>query len=130
MKAIVRERYGRPEVLELRDVDPPTLADDQVLVRVRATSLNASDWYDVTGPYFARPANGVLRPKRKQMAGEVAGTVEGVGAGVTTFQPGDEVFGTALGAWGELAAAAVGAPRREPANRPFEGGPPLPVPRH
>ena len=127
MKAIVRERYGRPEVLELRDVDPPTLADDQVLVCVRATLLNASDWYDVTGPYFARPANGVLRPKRKQMAGEVAGTVEGVGAGVTTFQPGDEVFGTALGAWGELAAARVARLARKPANVSFEDAAAVPV---
>src|SRR3954452_14566983 len=116
MKTIVRERYGRPEVLELRDVDPPTLADDQVLVRVRATSLNASDWYDVTGPYFARPANGVLRPERKQMAGELAGAVEGVGRGMALFHPGDEVFGPALGPGGELAAARLARLARNPAD--------------
>ena len=83
MKAIVRERYGRPDVLELRDIDPPAIADDQVLVRVRATSLNASEWYDVTGPYFARLSSGLRKPKRQQVAGDLAGTVEAVGHGVT-----------------------------------------------
>jgi NADPH:quinone reductase-like Zn-dependent oxidoreductase len=127
MKAIVRERYGRPQVLELRDVDPPELGDEQVLVRVRATSINASEWYDITGPYFSRPMNGFLGPKRKLVTGEVAGTVEALGKGVTAFQPGDEVFGTSLGAWAEYAAARESRLARKPANVSFEEAAVVPI---
>jgi NADPH:quinone reductase-like Zn-dependent oxidoreductase len=127
MKAIVRERYGRPDVLEVRDIDPPAIADDQVLVRVRATSLNASEWYDVTGPYFARISNGLLKPRRKQVAGDVAGTVEAVGQDVTAFQPGDEVFGTSPGAWAESAAAREVRLARKPANVSFEEAGAVPI---
>jgi NADPH:quinone reductase-like Zn-dependent oxidoreductase len=127
MKAIVRERYGRPDVLEVRDIDPPAIADDEVLVRVRATSLNASEWYDVTGPYFARLSSGLRKPKRKQVAGDLAGTVEAVGRGVNAFQPGDEVFGTALGAWAGSAAAREARLARKPANASFEEAAAVPV---
>lgn len=127
MKAIVRERYGRPQVLELRDVDPPELGNEQVLVRVRATSINASEWYDITGPYFSRPMNGFLGPKRKLVTGEVAGTVEALGKGVTAFQPGDEVFGTSLGAWAEYAAARESRLARKPAKVSFEEAAVVPI---
>jgi NADPH:quinone reductase-like Zn-dependent oxidoreductase len=127
MKAIVRERYGKPQVLELRDVDPPELGNEQVLVRVRATSLNASEWYDITGPYFSRPMNGFLGPKRKLVTGEVAGTVEALGKGVTAFQPGDEVFGTSLGAWAEYAAARESRLARKPAKVSFEEAAVVPI---
>src|SRR5947207_15949670 len=103
MKAIMHHKYGPPDVLELRDVDKPTLTDDGVLVRVRASSLNAGDWYAVTGiPYVARGAMGGLRkPKRAAMGADFAGTVDAVGSGVTDVRPGDEVFGTRTGAWAE-----------------------------
>jgi len=127
MKAIVRERYGRPQVLELRDIDQPELGDEQVLVRVRATSINASEWYDITGPYFSRPMNGFLGPKRKLVTGEVAGTVEAVGERVAAFQPGDEVFGTSLGAWAEYAAARETRLARKPANVSFEEAAVVPI---
>jgi NADPH:quinone reductase-like Zn-dependent oxidoreductase len=127
MKAIVRERYGKPTVLELRDVDPPELSDEQVLVKVRATSINASEWYDVTGPYFSRPMNGFRGPKRKLVTGEVAGTVEAIGTAVTMFQPGDEVFGTSLGAWAEYAAAREARLARKPANVSFEEAAAVPI---
>jgi NADPH:quinone reductase-like Zn-dependent oxidoreductase len=127
MKAIVRERYGRPQVLELRDIDQPELGDEQVLVRVRATSINASEWYDITGPYFSRPMNGFLGPKRKLVTGEVAGTVEAVGTSVAAFQPGDEVFGTSLGAWAEYAAARETRLARKPANVSFEEAAVVPI---
>jgi NADPH:quinone reductase-like Zn-dependent oxidoreductase len=127
MKAIVRTRYGRPDVLEVRDIEPPAIADDQVLVGVRATSINASEWYDVTGPYFARLSSGLRKPKRNQVAGDLAGTVEAVGQGVTAFQPGDEVFGTSLGAWAESAAAREARLARKPANVPFEEAAAVPV---
>ena len=105
MKAIVGERYGRPDVLELREVEPPQPTDDQVLVRVHASSVNPADWYGVTGFLFARMGNGLRRPKVTAAGSDVAGRVEAVGAGVTTLRPGDEVFGTATGAWAELACA-------------------------
>src|ERR1041384_681020 len=127
MKAIVRERYGRPQVLELRHIDHPELGDEQVLVRVRATSINASEWYDITGPYFSRPMNGFLGPKRKLVTGEVAGTVEAVGERVAAFQPGDEVFGTSLGAWAEYAAARETRLARKPANVSFEEAAVVPI---
>ena len=127
MKAIVRERYGRPDVLEVREIDPPAIEDGQVLVRVKATSLNASEWYDVTGSVFARPSSGLRKPKRRQIAGDLAGTVEGVGKGVTAFQPGDDVFGTALGAWAEQAAAREARLARKPADLSFEEAGAVPV---
>jgi NADPH:quinone reductase-like Zn-dependent oxidoreductase len=105
MKAIVGQRYGRPKVLELRDVETPQPADDQVLVRVSASSVNPADWYAVTGFLPARMGNGLRRPKTTAVGGDVAGVVESVGAAVTTIRPGDEVFGTATGAWAELAPA-------------------------
>jgi NADPH:quinone reductase-like Zn-dependent oxidoreductase len=104
-RAIVGERYGRPSVLELRDVEPPEPADDQVLVRVHASSVNPADWYAITGFLFARIGNGLGRPKLASTGSDVAGRVEAVGAGVSTIRPGDEVFGTATGAWAELACA-------------------------
>jgi len=105
MKAIVGERYGRPDVLELRDVEPPEPADDQVLVRVHASSVNPADWYGVTGFLPARMGNGLRRPKLSATGSDVAGRVEAVGAAVTTIRPGEEVFGTGTGAWAELALA-------------------------
>jgi len=105
MRAIVGERYGRPNVLELRDVERPEPAGDQVLVRVQASSVNPADWYGVTGFLFARMGNGLRRPKVTSAGSDVAGRVEVVGADVTTLRPGDEVFGTALGAWAEVACA-------------------------
>ena len=87
MKAIVGERYGRPDVLELREVEPPEPTDDQVLVRVHASSVNPADWYGVTGFLFARMGNGLRRPKVAAAGSDVAGRVEAVGAGVTTPPP-------------------------------------------
>jgi NADPH:quinone reductase-like Zn-dependent oxidoreductase len=127
MKAIVRERYGRPSVLELRDVERPELGDDQVLVRVHASSINASEWYDITGPLFARPTNGVRSPKQKLVMGEVAGTVEAVGKSVGRFKPGDEVFGTAFGAWAEYAAAREARLAIKPAGVSFEEAAAAPI---
>ena len=82
MKAIVHERYGRPDVLELRDVDMPEIEDEQVLVRVRAASVNPVEWYGVTGLFLARIGSGIRRPKDQSVGGDVAGVVEAVGKGV------------------------------------------------
>jgi NADPH:quinone reductase-like Zn-dependent oxidoreductase len=127
MKAIVHERYGRPDVLRLTDVDRPAIADHQVLVRVHASSVNPTEWYGVTGPIFARPGNGILRPKRLLVGADVAGRVEAVGKDVTEFEAGDEVFGTAPGAWAEFAAAREVRLVPKPAGISFEEAGAVPI---
>jgi NADPH:quinone reductase-like Zn-dependent oxidoreductase len=108
MKAAVRERFGPPEVVELREVDKPVPGDDEVLVRIHASSINIADWYGVVGrPYIGRPATGLRGPKEERVGTDYAGRVEAVGKDVTEFQPGDEVFGGRTGAWAEYVVAKV-----------------------
>jgi NADPH:quinone reductase-like Zn-dependent oxidoreductase len=127
MKAVVHERYGRPDVLELREVDKPEIEDDQLLVRVRAASVNPVEWYGVTGPYFARIGSGMRRPKDQTVGADLAGTVEAVGTGVTELQPGDEVFGVSGASWAEYAPARRERLARKPANLSFEEAAAVPV---
>jgi NADPH:quinone reductase-like Zn-dependent oxidoreductase len=127
MKAIIHERYGRPDVLELRDVATPVIEDDQVLVRVHATSVNPVEWYGVTGMLFARMGSGVRRPKITSVGGDLAGRVEAVGGAVEDLQPGDEVFGTGIGAWAEYAPAREARLVRKPASVSFEEAAAVPV---
>jgi NADPH:quinone reductase-like Zn-dependent oxidoreductase len=128
MKAIVHERYGRPDVLELRDVDLPTIEDHQVLLRVHASSVNPAEWYGVTGPLFARAFGGGLRkPKSTTVGADVAGVVESVGKDVTEFQLGDEVFGTSGASWAEYAPAREVRLVRKPANVSFEEAAAVPI---
>jgi NADPH:quinone reductase-like Zn-dependent oxidoreductase len=118
MRAIVQKIYGGPEVLELRDIDPPVVTDDGVLVRVHAASVNPADWHLLMGkPYIARPAFGMLKPKQEVLGVDFAGTVESVGKDVKQFQPGDEVFGARGGSFAEYVCVAedravVGKPAR------------------
>ena len=121
MKALVYERYGPPERLRMAEVDPPVPTADQVLVRVLAVSVNAADWHMVRGrPLFSRATLGLLRPKRRVLGVDVAGRVEAVGAGVTRFQPGDEVYANLLdhgyGGFAELVAAPVEVVASTPAG--------------
>ena len=98
MKAVVYRKYGTPDVLSLQEVDPPPVGNDEVLVRVRAASVNPLDWHYMTGtPYLMRLIAGLRRPKRQIPGVDLAGTVESVGAKVTRFKPGDEVFGCGAG---------------------------------
>jgi NADPH:quinone reductase-like Zn-dependent oxidoreductase len=102
VKAAVRDTYGSPDVVELREMDMPVAADDDVLVRVRVASLNMADWYAMTGtPYVARAGSGIVRPRNNRFGLDYAGQVEAVGKNVTRFRPGDEVFGAADGAFAE-----------------------------
>ena len=102
MKAIVREKYGSPDVLELKDVERPVIDDDSILVRVRAASINAYDWHMLRGsPYLVRMMAGLRKPKSSAMGMDVAGQVEAVGNNVTAFRPGDEVFGSRHGSLAE-----------------------------
>jgi NADPH:quinone reductase-like Zn-dependent oxidoreductase len=121
MLAAVRRRYGAPEeVVELTRVPKPEPADDQVLVRVRATSINRADYYSTAAPMILlRPMmGGFLRPKSQLIGGDFAGVVEAVGKDVTGFEPGDEVFGSRTGAFAEYVAARMLA--RKPASVTFE----------
>lgn len=102
MRAAVYEEYGPPDVLELREIEKPVPAGDEVLVRVRAASVNPFDWHMLTGvPYLVRMMNGLRRPKSDRLGADFAGEVEAVGADVTAFRPGDDVFGVRTGAFGE-----------------------------
>jgi NADPH:quinone reductase-like Zn-dependent oxidoreductase len=127
MKAIVAERFGRPDALELRDVEDPVIDDDQVLVRVHASSMNPVDWYRVTGPYFMRFPRQLRRPSSREVGSDLAGRVEAVGSDVTSFQPGDEVYGVGVGAWAEHAPARGIRLARKPANLSFEEAAAVPI---
>jgi len=127
MKAFVRERYVSPDALELRDVEKPALADDAVLVRVRATSVNPVDWYSVLGqPFVARVQSGLRRPKQTLLGTDFAGTVETVGNNVTHVRAGADVYGLRTGAFAEYVCAGE-AVAKKPANLTFEQAAAVPV---
>ena len=131
MKAIVQDRYGSPDALELREIDKPTPADNEVLVRVLAAAVNASDWHVMRGdPYLARLAIGLSRPKSKIRGRDFAGRVESVGRNVQRLQPGDEVYGDlglADGAFAEYVCVPDGAVDLKPANLTFEQAATVPL---
>jgi NADPH:quinone reductase-like Zn-dependent oxidoreductase len=127
MKAMVHDRYGSPDVLTLREVDKPAVADDGVLVRVRAASVNPVDWHILTGtPYMARLQAGLRKPKSELIGVDFAGTVEAVGKSVNGLQSGDDVFGARTGALGEYVCARK-AVVPKPANVSFEEAAAVPV---
>jgi NADPH:quinone reductase-like Zn-dependent oxidoreductase len=129
MKAAILERFGSPDVLELREVEKPTPADDEVLVRVRAASVNPADWYGITGrPWVARPTMGFFKPKETRVGVDFAGTVEAVGKDVTQLRPGDDVFGGRTGAFAEyVCVREERAVVPKPANVTFEEAAAVPV---
>jgi NADPH:quinone reductase-like Zn-dependent oxidoreductase len=134
MKAIVQDRYGSADMLRLAEVDTPVPADDELLVRVGAASVNARDWHLMRGdPYVARllfPMLGSRAPKRRIRGSDFAGRVEAVGQRVTRFRPGDEVYGDlreADGAFAEYLCAPEGLVERKPANLTFEQAAAVPL---
>jgi NADPH:quinone reductase-like Zn-dependent oxidoreductase len=129
MKAIIHEQYGRPDVLELREVDKPVVENDQVLVRVHASSVNPVEWYGVTGLIVARFGGGLRKPKVTAVGGDLAGRIEAVGKDVKAFRPGDEVFGTSGGggSWAEYVGALAERLAPKPANLTFEEAAAVPV---
>ena len=127
MKAIVHCEYGGPDVLTLRDVEKPAPSDNQVLVRVRAASVNPLD-LTIRGLWLLRPISGMRKPKDTRLGVDYAGTVEGVGKNVTQFKPGDEVFGGKNGAIAEyVCVLADRSVVLKPANMTFEQGAAVPV---
>src|SRR5918997_5228859 len=122
MKAIVRDRYGSPDVLELRDIGMPEIADDEVLVRVHAAGVGREVWHVMAGlPYPIRLAGyGLRAPKNPVVGSDVAGVVEAVGKEVSRFRPGDEVFGIGKGTFAEYARALEDKLAPKPANLALE----------
>ncbi len=125
MKAIVLERYGTPDVLELRDVAKPVPKANEVLVRVHAASVNDWDWGLLQGtPFINRIFFGLFRPKVQIIGGDIAGRVEAVGGDVRAFEPGDEVYGdlcmSGFGAFAEYACAPEAGLAHKPAGMTFE----------
>jgi NADPH:quinone reductase-like Zn-dependent oxidoreductase len=132
MKAIVSNKYGPPDVLELTEVEKPIPKDNQVLVKIHAASVNYGNIVLLKGePFLARFAFGLLKPKYPIPGGDIAGMVEAVGKDVTQFQPGDEVFGDLSGCgWGGF-AEYVSIPENvlvlKPANLSFEEAAAVPM---
>jgi NADPH:quinone reductase-like Zn-dependent oxidoreductase len=129
MKAAVRRRWGRPrEVVELTEIAKPVPADDEVLVRVRASSVNRSDYYTLGGAaLLMRPMiGGFLRPKDAHVGGDFAGIAEAVGKDVSDVQPGDEVYGVRGGAYAEYVSAKT-AVAPKPTNLSFEEAAAVPI---
>jgi NADPH:quinone reductase-like Zn-dependent oxidoreductase len=119
MKAAVYRSYGLPEVLKIEDVEKPAPKDDEVLVKVRASSVNIAEWYAMTGLFLARIGNGLFKPKDTRLGADFSGVVEGVGKNVSDFKPGDEVFGGRGGAFSEYVTVRK-AIVHKPANVTFE----------
>jgi NADPH:quinone reductase-like Zn-dependent oxidoreductase len=129
LKAITYHEYGPPDALEFEDVDAPVVKDDEVLVRVRAASVNPRDWHFMRGvPYFMRAQAGLRRPKSSLLGSDVAGQVEAAGTAVTRFHPGDEVFAHVQeGGFAEYAAVPEESLGLKPANLTFEQAAAVPL---
>jgi len=129
MKAVVYTRYGPPDVLRLTDVETPAPKDNEVLVKVHAVSLNASDWELLRGkPLYSRIA-GLFRPRHHILGSDIAGRVEAAGRNTTLFQPGDEVFADILshmGGFAEYVCVPESALARMPAGMTYEEAAALP----
>jgi NADPH:quinone reductase-like Zn-dependent oxidoreductase len=128
VKAIVRDRYGSADVLEVGGVEKPGIGADQVLVRVRAAGVDRGVWHVMTGtPYLARLAFGLRAPRNQVIGMDVAGVVEAVGDAVTQVRVGDEVFGACGAAFAEYAAVRENACAAKPAGVSFEEAAALPT---
>jgi NADPH:quinone reductase-like Zn-dependent oxidoreductase len=130
MKAILFHDYGPPNVLTCEEAEKPAPRDSEVLLKVRAASVNPLDWHGMRGkPYVMRLTGGLRKPKRPRLGVDVAGQVEAIGKNVAQFRPGDEVFGGCLGLWAfaEYACAPASQLVPKPANLTFEQAASVPV---
>jgi NADPH:quinone reductase-like Zn-dependent oxidoreductase len=128
MKAVINNKYGSPDGLELQEIGKPVMGDDGVLVRVQAASVNPLDWHFMRGlPYFVRLTAGLRRPKSIFLGVDVAGQVEAVGESVTQFQPGDEVFGGRDGAFAEYVGGRERNFVTKPESLTFEQAATIPI---
>ena len=129
MKAITIDKYGSPDVLELQEIDKPVVKDGEVLVRVRAASVNPYDWHLMTGlPYFSRLQFGLRRPKANGLGADLAGQVEAVGRNVTQWRPGDDVLGEVeAGSLAEYVCVSDELVAPKPGNLTFEQAATVPM---
>jgi len=128
MRAIAYHNYGSPDVLQCEEIEKPTAEDDEVLIKVRAASVNPLDRHLMRGePYIIRAMAGLRKPKSTRPGVDLAGQVEAVGKNVTRFQPGDEVFGACRGAFAEYVVAEEKNLALKPANLTFEQAAAVPV---
>jgi NADPH:quinone reductase-like Zn-dependent oxidoreductase len=129
VKTILYTRFGPPEVLQLREVEKPSPRENEVLIRVHATSINALEWRRFTMPRLLVPlmGGGIFEPKDKTLGADFAGRVEGVGPGITKFKPGDEVFGIRRGSFAEYVCAPERLTAHKPANISFADAAAVPL---
>jgi NADPH:quinone reductase-like Zn-dependent oxidoreductase len=129
MKAIVYEKYGSPDVIQLKDVEKPTPKDDEVLIKIHAASVNAYDWHFLTADIFLirLMGGGLLKPKNTRLGADMAGRIETVGKNVKQFQPGDEVFGMVKGGFAEYTCAPESALALKPVNTSFDEAAAIPM---
>ena len=129
MKAVLRTRYGSPDVIQITDVDVPAPKDNEVRIEICAASVNAYDWHCLTADIFLLRlmGGGLLKPKDPRLGADVAGRVEAVGGNVRQFKPGDEVFGTIDGGFAEYACAPESAVALKPVNLSFEEAAAVPM---
>jgi NADPH:quinone reductase-like Zn-dependent oxidoreductase len=139
MRAITVRKYGSPDILKLQEIERPVVEDDDVLVRVRAASVNPYDWHSLTGkPYIGRIRFGLLKPNVTGLGADLAGQVEAVGKNVTEVSPGDEVFGEVdgevpsqpmleLGSFAEYVCVSERSVASKPTNLTFEQAAAVPM---
>lgn len=123
MKAVIFNQYGSSDVLKFADIDKPTIKDNEVLVRIHGTSVNAADWHVMRGdPYLARLVFGITKPKKNTVLGnDFAGIVEAVGRSVTTFSSGDQVYGQVVtGAFADYVSVSESILSHKPTNLSFK----------
>lgn len=128
MKAAVYARYGPPDVIQIKEIETPVPADNEVLIKVHAASVNPYDWHFLRGtPYPLRLAAGLRTPKIPRLGADVAGRVETIGKNVTQFKPGDAVFGMARGAFAEYVCADEAKLCKKPDGVTFEQAACVPI---
>jgi NADPH:quinone reductase-like Zn-dependent oxidoreductase len=128
MKAWTFDQYGTPDVLQLREVPLPTFKDEnEVLIRVRASSVNPADRHTLKPPLLFRRGDGWMKPKHGRLGRDLAGVIETVGKNVTGLHPGDEVFGVGRGSFAEFAVADQSELAQKPAGLSFEVAAALPI---
>jgi NADPH:quinone reductase-like Zn-dependent oxidoreductase len=127
MKAIVCTQYGPPDVLQFKDIAKPTPADNEILIKLHAASVNPLDFFTMRGAPLIHLIPGLRTPKDKRIGVDTAGEVEAVGWNVTQFKPGDAVFGVCRGAFAEYACATEDKVARKPPNISFEEAAAVPV---
>jgi NADPH:quinone reductase-like Zn-dependent oxidoreductase len=128
MRAVVYSQYGSPDVLRYEDIAKPSAKEDEVLIEIRAASVNPLDWHFMRGtPYLVRIVTGLRKPKFSGLGVDVAGQVQAVGAKVTLFKVGDDVFGACRGAFAEYVCTSETTLVKKPANRTFEQAAAAPI---